>query len=68
VLNVYGIHRSAKHYDRPDDFIPDRWLNDSDSDDRPFFAFGYAQRGCFGRKLAVLELTLLLYAMLRVSD
>ena len=58
------------------DFVPERWLNtrntNSDDFDRMFFdassgptlPFGLGVRGCFGRRLAYLELRLILVLMI----
>jgi cytochrome P450 len=49
------------------DFCPERWLrevgNEKEAFDRtagPFLAFGLGKRGCFGQKLAYLEMKLVL--------
>ncbi|KAI0132452.1 cytochrome P450 [Xylariales sp. AK1849] len=50
----------------PEDFIPERWMiaeeGDStfDSQAGPFLAFSQGVRGCFGRRLAYLELRILM--------
>ncbi|KAI0123045.1 cytochrome P450 [Xylariales sp. AK1849] len=44
-------------------FVPDRWLNDSgdfDSDAGPSLPFSAGARGCFGKKIALLELRLMI--------
>ena len=49
------------------DFYPERWLRMADDEKQmfdgtagPFLAFGLGKRGCFGQKLAYLEMKLLL--------
>jgi cytochrome P450 len=62
VLNVNAICRSSDHYDDPDRFRPERWL-----DGRPHkfsdLAFGLGERRCLGESFAVTALAALLPAL-----
>jgi cytochrome P450 len=62
--NTWSIHRDATEYDRPDDFVPERFLNNkfgtrsenqneaSDDHRRVTYAFGAGRRICPGQRLA----------------
>jgi cytochrome P450 len=57
----YTAHRDAREYAEPDQFRPERWLDDSGSPAKPgvFLAFGTGPHGCEGAALAMAMLTLL---------
>lgn len=60
---------SARQHSRLEKFDPDRWLRPSSSSDDdkvtfdptagPQMAFGWGARGCFGKRLAYLELRII---------
>lgn len=57
------ISRSSEHYDRPNEFIPERWLRStkdelSHKNTSPFVTlpFGFGPRSCVGQRLALLAL------------
>lgn len=62
--NTWSIHRDKDEYDRPDDFVPERFLRNkfgTRSDDqadmsgdhrRVTYAFGAGRRVCPGQRLA----------------
>mgnify|MGYP005996649475 CR=1 FL=1 len=54
---------SPKHFQDPEKFIPERWLEEPNA---PFLTFGLGKRSCFGRKLALVEIKLMLYYLLKV--
>ncbi|MFI9630917.1 cytochrome P450 [Streptomyces sp. NPDC052042] len=57
----YTAHRDAREHSDPDQFQPERWLDDSDSPTKPgvFLSFGTGPHGCEGAALAMAMLTLL---------
>ena len=67
----YASYHSSSNFARPDDFVPERWL---DGDDRPseFDAdncaalnpFSLGPRGCLGKNLAYAEIRLILSKLL----
>ena len=63
---IYGIHRSAYLYDRPDDFIPDRMQEERIKERHPFayLPFGGGPRLCIGHHFALMEMQLFLYHLL----
>ena len=65
---IYGLHRNKKLWDRPDDFIPERWI-DPDIRNRDeaqtnqkgaFMPFTIGPRNCLGQPLAYTILRILL--------
>lgn len=57
----YTAHRDAREHAEPDEFRPERWLDDSGSPADPgaFLSFGTGPHGCEGAALAMAMLTLL---------
>ena len=63
VIYVYPwlIHRNELHWERPNEFIPQRFLNENNALDetkklrRPFLPFSVGPRLCVGKHLAVAE-------------
>ncbi|GAB0138040.1 hypothetical protein EsDP_00006287 [Epichloe bromicola] len=69
VANTWAIHNDETQYERPGDFMPDRFLNneygtripvDSATDDhrRTSYAFGAGRRACPGQRMAKNSLIL----------
>nr|WGZ60647.1 cytochrome P450 [Fusarium reticulatum] len=69
----YSMHRMDKEvFPNPDDFEPQRWLEEKGSAERNrlFFAFSNGGRACIGRHLAIVEMKTLLrdiYSRYRTS-
>lgn len=67
VLCHYVVSRDPSTFSEPESFQPHRWLRNSQSDNlrsqHPFGSvpFGYGVRGCLGRRIAELEMQLLLF-------
>ncbi|KAJ9083623.1 hypothetical protein DSO57_1032879 [Entomophthora muscae] len=61
---LYCLHRSPMFWDKPREFLPERWLGPAYSglkreiDPRCFIPFIMGPRGCIGKDLAMLELNL----------
>ena len=49
ILNVFGIHHSAKNWLDPMECQPERWLNEAENDN--FIPFGVHPRVCLGEKV-----------------
>ncbi|KAG0699338.1 Cytochrome P450 2L1 [Chionoecetes opilio] len=61
VLNgaIFTIHHDTRYWDNPDEFLPERWLNDEGkfvTKKEGFLAFGIGKRQCLGESLARMEL------------
>jgi cytochrome P450 len=60
MLSQWAMHRSERHWDRPDAFDPDRWTRSTDRPRFTYFPFGGGPRHCIGKHLAKLEAKLIL--------
>jgi cytochrome P450 len=63
----YALHRHPKHWDRPDEFDPDRFLPEN-SAGRPTYAylpFGAGPRFCVGNTLGLMEAAFVLTMVAR---
>ncbi|MBV0922637.1 cytochrome P450 [Halomicroarcula limicola] len=61
MLPQWGVHRSARFYDDPEAFDPDRWRPER-AEECPrfaYFPFGGGPRHCIGKHLAMLEAQLI---------
>ncbi|XP_070711378.1 cytochrome P450 17A2 [Pempheris klunzingeri] len=67
LVNMWSIHHDPKHWDKPDLFNPDRFLDDRGRRVTPpcFLPFGAGPRVCVGESLARLELFLFLSSLLQ---
>ncbi|XP_068144474.1 probable cytochrome P450 4p3 [Drosophila tropicalis] len=76
IVHIFDIHRNPKYYDQPNEFIPERFLNDSTVQRHPyaFIPFSAGRRNCIGQKYAMTEMKTLLtyilknYEILPVND
>ncbi|KAH8198346.1 hypothetical protein TruAng_007501 [Truncatella angustata] len=73
----FTIFRNAKYFDRPHDFIPERWIADEGTDYSPedvklaqtaFQPFSIGPRHCVARSLALREMTFALARMFYLFD
>jgi cytochrome P450 len=67
LLSPWVVHRDGRWWPQPDQFRPDRWLNEPDTP-RPryaYFPFGGGPRQCIGNSFADLEGVLVLATILR---
>jgi cytochrome P450 len=68
---IYALHHNSDYYPRPNDFWPERWLQEIDGKTRAetisqdpalaraaFAAFSTGRHGCAGKEFAYLEITL----------
>ncbi|XP_076580945.1 cytochrome P450 17A2 isoform X2 [Chaetodon auriga] len=67
LVNMWSIHHDPQHWDKPDLFVPDRFLDDGGQRVTPscFLPFGAGPRVCVGESLARLELFLFLSSLLQ---
>ncbi|KAJ5117307.1 hypothetical protein N7448_010939, partial [Penicillium atrosanguineum] len=62
-VNHWVTHRSPRHFTKPTEFVPKRWLEDSpfpEDDKSAFKPFITGPRNCLGQRLADAELRLVL--------
>uniref|UniRef100_A0A8C2ZYF1 Cytochrome P450, family 17, subfamily A, polypeptide 2 n=1 Tax=Cyclopterus lumpus TaxID=8103 RepID=A0A8C2ZYF1_CYCLU len=66
LVNMWAIHHDPEHWDRPDLFDPDRFLDRGQRvSPSCFLPFGAGPRVCIGESLARLELFLFLSSLLQ---
>ncbi|CAG8476171.1 13518_t:CDS:2 [Funneliformis caledonium] len=58
IINIHGVNHNEKYWDEPEKFNPDRHLNMKMSP--PHIIFGGGRRICPGRKLAFIELKVMI--------
>lgn len=63
-VSVYAMHRDPEFWERPDDFVPERWLNIK-STPAAYVPFGMGPRVCVGKRFALLEAKVVLSEVLR---
>jgi cytochrome P450 len=66
-LPLVLTHRDRRFFDRPDDFVPHRFLNDGEKSFArgAYIPFGAGPRACIGRGFAQFEGTLILATLLQ---
>jgi cytochrome P450 len=67
VLFAYGTHHSAKYWDDPESFKPERFMGDAAKKRKPYtyIPFGGGKRSCIGGAMSQVENTLALSILLR---
>ena len=55
ITSPYLLHRSVRLFEKPSDFMPERFLK-SGSDQPELFPFGMGPRLCIGRNMAMIQL------------
>lgn len=63
IIPVYALHRSHVHWDEPDSFRPDRFL-DAKIDRFTYLPFGDGPRICIGQSFAMQEAVIILATLL----
>ncbi|KJL36054.1 Epi-isozizaene 5-monooxygenase/(E)-beta-farnesene synthase [Microbacterium ginsengisoli] len=67
-VSPWVIHRSARWYDEPTVFDPDRWECRPGGLRYDFVPFGAGPRGCIGEQFAWIEATLIVAMLTRALD
>ncbi|XP_064600373.1 sterol 26-hydroxylase, mitochondrial-like isoform X2 [Liolophura sinensis] len=64
---AYAVSRLPQYFDDPDKFVPERWMKDRTDRPNPFayLPFGIGTRMCVGRRVAELEMHLLLSRLMQ---
>uniref|UniRef100_A0A7S4I7V9 Cytochrome P450 n=1 Tax=Vannella robusta TaxID=1487602 RepID=A0A7S4I7V9_9EUKA len=62
IANIYALQTSKEYFESPMEYKPERWVEDSNL---PFLTFGMGKRSCFGKKLALLEIKLMVFYVLK---
>ncbi|XP_055529183.1 probable cytochrome P450 9f2 [Wyeomyia smithii] len=63
----FALHRDPKYFDRPDQFDPERFNEENRSKINPatYIPFGIGPRNCIGSRLALMEVKLIIYYLLK---
>lgn len=70
----YAIQRNPAYFPNPNEFIPERWLPENQSEEalklakRAFIPFSLGSRGCLGKSIAYMELTTALAQIMFRAD
>jgi cytochrome P450 len=61
-MSQWVMHRDARYFSRPDEFIPERWTDElaRQLPKFAFFPFGGGPRVCIGSSFAMMEMVVLL--------
>ena len=67
VMFAYGVHHSAKHWEDPEEFRPERFMGEGAKKRKPYtyIPFGGGRRSCIGGAMSQVENTLALSMLLR---
>lgn len=67
VMPQWVVHRDQRFFERPEEFIPDRWTTEFEQKLHKFayFPFGGGPRLCIGRSFAMMEIALVIAAIAR---
>jgi cytochrome P450 len=67
VLFAWGAHHSAKHWDEPESFKPERFMGEAAKKRKPYvyIPFGGGKRSCIGGAMSQVENTLALSMLLQ---
>jgi cytochrome P450 len=70
VVFVYGAHHSARYWENPESFDPERFTKANEKLHTPFayLPFGAGPRGCIGGNYAMLQILMILSVLLRKYD
>jgi len=63
--SLFGAGRDPEIYPQPEEFLPERWLEEKGSSSLPVLQFGSGYHRCLGEPLAMLESTIMLAELLR---
>lgn len=71
-VNIYTLHHNEEYFPEPYTYKPERWLETDDDERRrmrdAFAAFSVGSRGCGGKAMAYLELSLVIAKALWYFD
>lgn len=64
VIPIFVMQRSDKHFDKPDDFIPERFIDPQKERSFSFLPFSKGQRRCIAELFAMSEMAVILIEIL----
>ncbi|CAH1400217.1 unnamed protein product [Nezara viridula] len=65
VVVSFSIHRSKKHWDNPEEFIPERFAPGNVINPFSFIPFSAGPRSCIGQKYAMMEMKTIMSTVVR---
>lgn len=66
---TYTLLRDPVAFDKPEEFIPDRWINgDKERMSKVHFPFSTGPRACIGRNIAYFEQLIVIGTLVRAFD
>ncbi|MGE0450547.1 MAG: cytochrome P450 [Vicinamibacterales bacterium] len=65
VASPFAMHRRERFFERPLEFLPERWLVESDRPKLAYVPFGAGPRACIGESFAWFEATIVLATLAR---
>lgn len=70
ILFYYGLHRDAKYWPNPNDFMPERFAKENEDKRKPkiYYPFGGGPRLCIGNNFAMAEMAIFLQAMIHAFE
>ena len=62
IMSQWVVHRDRRHFHDPEEFIPERWEEECSKalPKYAYFPFGGGPRMCFGKSIAMMEMSLIL--------
>ncbi|KAI1407554.1 cytochrome P450 [Hypoxylon sp. FL1857] len=67
-VNIYSIHHNEEYFPDPFTFRPERWLDDAKVMRDAFAPFSQGPRGCAGKAMAYLEISLVVAKVMWYFD
>lgn len=63
---MYSLHRNPNEFDRPDEFVPERFMSEENSRRHPFsyIPFSAGPKNCIGQKFVMMEIKIVLSKIL----
>ncbi|KAI8065565.1 cytochrome P450 [Gongronella butleri] len=67
ICGLNHAHRNPEYWQRPDDFVPERWLPGAETEPclEAYFPFSIGSRNCIGRQFALQEMRLVLATLVQ---
>ncbi len=67
LIDIYMTHRHTKYWDKPEDFIPERFTDEEKKKRHKlsYMPFGAGQRMCIGNNFAMMEMQVILALLLK---
>ncbi|KAH7978890.1 hypothetical protein HPB49_007240 [Dermacentor silvarum] len=65
-INLFSLHRNPNEFERPEEYVPERFLSDEDTYHHPFsyVPFSAGPKNCLGQKFVMMEIKIVLVKIL----